>query len=187
MIIYYLITYHMKNCIVEDCQENYYAKELCRRHYQCLKRSGVPQTEASRKWMKGTGEGFVDMYGYRKKWDRRRGRNNHEHRLIMEQHLGRKLKTEEHIHHINHDKLDNRIENLKIVDNVTHKQEHTRKYETGEKQCSKCRIIKKLECFKFRLNNPKSSIRHRFYDSWCKQCCTDVRREWRHRVKRAVI
>jgi hypothetical protein len=48
------------------------------------------------------------------------GKQIREHRWIMEQHLGRKLKTCEHIHHINGDPLDNRLENLQIVSNSEH-------------------------------------------------------------------
>jgi len=39
----------------------------------------------------------------------------YEHRLIMESIIGRHLKDNEHIHHINGKRWDNRPENLKIM------------------------------------------------------------------------
>ena len=42
------------------------------------------------------------------------------HRYLIEQHLGRKLESWEHVHHINGDSHDNRLENLAVLSNAAH-------------------------------------------------------------------
>lgn len=42
------------------------------------------------------------------------------HRLVMEKHLGRKLKTSEHVHHLDGDGRNNELSNLKIMSHSDH-------------------------------------------------------------------
>ena len=46
------------------------------------------------------------------------------HTVIMERHIGRYLSDDEVVHHINHDRLDNRIENLQLMKKKDHMSMH---------------------------------------------------------------
>lgn len=84
--------------MILDCSGRQFAKGYCRLHYGRLWKYG--ETRDRR------GGRYIDRNGYAVVGGR------HEHRLIMEQLLGRPLLSRENVHHKNGDRSDNRPENL---------------------------------------------------------------------------
>ena len=67
----------------------------------------------------------------------RNGKKVRASRWLMEQRLGRKLLPREQVHHINGNPLDNRIENLEVLDAATHMRRHKQVY-PDQKRCVVC-------------------------------------------------
>lgn len=73
-----------------------------------------------------TEEGYVKVCIGKKKY-------RYEHRLVMEEKLGRKLDFNETVHHKNHNRQDNRSENLEILSRSEHGRLHFLKYHHQKK------------------------------------------------------
>lgn len=66
--------------------------------------------------------GWIDESGYRK--IRVGKRQVREHVYVMEQNIGRRLEKHEVVHHVNGNKTDNRIENLRLMTKIDHDNLH---------------------------------------------------------------
>jgi hypothetical protein len=107
----------MKNdgpCAAPGCDGMAYTKGYCRRHYNRFFRYGDPLADKPFTRAKGTGT-FNNGYHFTsivKKNGRRSVVGTH--RVVMAQTLGRELRPNENVHHINGKRDDNRPENLEL-------------------------------------------------------------------------
>lgn len=99
-----------KPCSVRGCLKLTRHRDLCQMHYQRLMNTGDVGPALPLRMAPKAGHTTPD--GYKKiAVD---GRPRMEHRVLMEQHLGRELRRFENIHHRNGIRNDNRLENLEL-------------------------------------------------------------------------
>lgn len=108
-------------CSIIDCQRQMYSRKMCGYHYRSWRLKKIADGSFdSERLIRKPGEGSLHQ-GYLMLTIN--GRNIFEHRLVWEKHNG-KIPKGMIIHHINGNKLDNRIENLQAVSRADHVKIH---------------------------------------------------------------
>ena len=127
---------HEHFIICKHCNKQIKRKRLASKYcsHRCFL-DYLTKTFIKEKHSKWTGGKFKDTEGYIhvKSYNHPyRDKQNYvrEHRLVMEEHLGRYLKPTELVHHINEDITDNRIENLKLF---TSFKEHSKFHKSSQR------------------------------------------------------
>lgn len=97
-----------KRCTVEGCEEKIHARLLCGMHYQRFMKHGDPTYRKIAEFGAGclTPGGYVIIC--------KNGIRKQQHRMVVEEQLGRELRNDENVHHKNGVRNDNRIENLEL-------------------------------------------------------------------------
>lgn len=94
-----------------------------------------------------------------------------EHRYVWWKHTGKTLEDGEVIHHINHDKADNRIENLEVMTNSAHSSHHGKVKPTTAAHGGQRRYAKGCRCVKCKKGNTERALALRKYKKRRILCC----------------
>lgn len=106
-------------CSVEGCDRDAERRGFCAAHYKRVQKHGDPQADIPIRVAAGKGTIAHDGYRYVPVPAELRVLTKgagwvSEHRLVMARHLGRPLRRDENVHHINGVRTDNRLSNLEL-------------------------------------------------------------------------
>lgn len=148
-------------CSVEKCRNQNHINGICLHHY-----GFINYNQFMKSWGNATSsDGYLQ--------GRHKGKLMKTHRVVMEAFIGREIRDDEDVHHINHNKKDNRIENLQLMSKRDHQLLHALEFtkvkpSDTHKECLECKQLKPLNKFKIKEYYSSTGLPKRI--GKCNQC-----------------